>query len=270
MGPVGRIRRHRLLTALAVAVVALLAVGWTVLRTEEPGPASVQDALDRFHDGTADVPSATPRPPAGVYTYEGEGDEHLSFPPLDQADGAEMPGTVRPEARGCWTLRLDFNTAHWQSWRYCPTVGGQGFAEVAGASGQRWDLGVSTVENVSHFVCDPPNPIVLPAGAGSVEHRCTGTNSAVDGRTTSEGDWRDVGVERRVVGGEDVVTHHYTGMRRLTGGQDGTEATDVWFRDDGLLVRYERDIEVRTGSPVGDITYTESGWFELTDLTPQR
>jgi hypothetical protein len=34
------------------------------------------------------------------------------------------------------------------------------------------------------------------------------------------------------------------------------------------LVRYERDIEARTDSPVGDITYTEAGWFELTDLAP--
>ena len=26
--------------------------------------------------------------PAGVYEYRGEGEEHLSFPPLEQADGA--------------------------------------------------------------------------------------------------------------------------------------------------------------------------------------
>lgn len=264
----GHLRRHKVLTALAVLVAVVLAVGWIVLRTDQPGPASLDDALDRFQAGAGDEPSATPRPPAGVYTYRGEGGAHLSFPPLDQADGDELPGTVTHGARGCWTFRVDFNSAHWQSWRYCPLAGGEGFAEVAGASGQRWDLGVQTVGNVSRFGCSPPNPVLGTEAV--VEHRCVGSNSAVDGTTTSQGDWRRVGREDRTVGGEDVVTHRFVGHRELTGGQEGTEATEAWFRADGLLVRFERDIEVRTASPVGDITYTESGWFELSDLTPRR
>ena len=48
-----------------------------------------------------------------------------------------------------------------------------------------------------------------------------------------------------------------------------TRAADAWFRYDGLLVRYERDIEVGTDSPVGTITYTEEGHFQLTGLRPQ-
>ena len=267
------LRRHKVLVGLAVGVVVLAGVAaWLVTDADSPGPASMEDALDRFqHDGGDDATAGELGPPAGVYQYEGEGGEHLSFPPLDQEDGAMMPGTVTPQADGCWRFRLDFNAEHWQDWAYCPAEDGEGFAEVGGRSGQRWDLGVTEVGNVSSFACDPANPIVGPAAeVEEVEHRCVGTNTAVDGETTSEGSWTIVGRERLDIGGEAVEVVHGHGERTLTGGQRGTEVTDAWFRADGLLIRYERDIEVRTSSPVGDITYTESGWFELTDLEPQR
>jgi hypothetical protein len=70
------------------------------------------------------------------------------------------------------------------------------------------------------------------------------------------------------VGEGPVEAMHYVGDRALTGGQEGTEATDAWFRSDGLLLRYERDIEVRTDSPIGEITYTEAGSFQLAQLDP--
>ena len=267
----GLIRRHRVLTALAVVLLVVVGVGWTLLHTEQPGPASVEDALERFHesDDGADL-SPTPRPPDGVYTYRGEGHEQLSVPPLGQDDGETMPATVTHEGRGCWTFRIDFTSGHWQSWRYCPGADRDGFEEVAGATGQQWDLGVSQMGNISHFTCDN-NPVVWTAVAGeAVDTRCSGTNSAVDGTTVTHGTWRFVGPEALTIGGEEVEAMHFSGDRQLSGGQEGTEVTEVWFREDGLLLRYERDIEVRTDSPIGDITYTERGWFELADLQPER
>jgi hypothetical protein len=266
------VRHHRVL--ITIGIVALLVAGGvvtTVLTVDTPGPASVDAALGRFRedggDGEPDLPSS--RPPEGVYLYAGEGEAALSFPPLTQHDGAELPATVTHRPRGCWTLRVDFNTEHWQEWSYCRV--GDGVVETRGRSGQEWDLGVNSAGNVSTFLCRPPNPVLVAEAepGDEVEQTCSGSNSAVGGTTTSTGPSTFVGVETLVIGGTEVTANHLHGERTLTGGQEGDEVIDAWFRDDGLLLRYERDIEVRTNSPVGVITYTEVGEFELTDLQPQ-
>jgi len=266
------VRRHWVLLGLAVlGVLVVGAVVSTVLSFDTPGPASVDDAVDRFReDGGDDGPDRPGgRPPEGVYLYEGTGEAALSFPPLTQQDGAELPATVTHQPRGCWTTRVEFNAEHWQEWTYCRV--GDGMVETRGRSGQAWDLGVSRAGNVSTFLCRPPNPVLMPDAepGDEVQQSCSGTNSAVDGRTTSRGPSTFVGEEMLVVDGTEVTALHLSNERVLTGGQEGDERTDTWFRADGLLVRYERDIEVRTASPVGAITYTEAGYFELTDLHPQ-
>lgn len=267
----GLVRRHPVVTALVLAIVVLGVAGFVVVTSiDEPGPASVDDALDRL-DGAGSAPDgvAAERPPEGLYLYAGEGEERLSFPPLDQQDGAEMPATVVHRGAGCWAFRIDFNAAHWQEWTWCRRD--RGLVETGGSNGQSWDLGVSTVDNVSTFVCDPPNLVLAPGDepGTSRTHACGGEGSEVPGRTTSEGPSTFVGVEGLEIGGVRVEALHVEGRRRMTGSQDGTEVTDAWFRADGLLLRYERDIEVRTESPVGAITYTEVGHFELTDLRPR-
>jgi hypothetical protein len=269
---VGFVRHHWVL--ITIGIVALLVAGGaviTVLTVDAPGPASVDDALGRFReeggDGEPDLPSG--RPPEGVYLYAGEGEAALSFPPLTQHDGAELPATVTHRPRGCWALRVDFNTEHWQEWSYCRV--GDGVVETRGRSGQEWDLGVNSAGNVSTFLCRPPNPVLVAEAepGDEVEQTCSGSNSGVGGTTTSSGRSTFVGVETLVIGGTEVAANHLHGERTLTGGQEGDQVTDAWFRDDGLLLRYEREIEVRTNSPVGVITYTEEGEFELTALQPQ-
>jgi hypothetical protein len=269
----GVLRRHKILASVGVvAAVGLGLIAWSVAQIDSPGPASVDDALDRLHQDGGDAgPDAAMTPPQGVYDYVGEGREGLSFPPLSQQDGDQIPGTVTHRPRGCWTFRIDFNAEHWQDWRYCLDTRGAGLAEVGGRSGQTWDLGVSQVSNESLFVCDPPSPLLPPPTAGTTtEEACTGTNSALGGETTSAGPSLYVGPDTITVDGEDLETLHFRGERTLTGAQEGTEHTESWFRADGLLVRYERDIEIRSDSPVGAITYTESGWLQLARLEPRR
>ena len=267
----GLVKRHRLLAAGAATVVLGLGVlAWLLLSVDEPGPASVSDALARFHDADAEGRSSASGPPDGVYRYRGSGDEHLSLPPLHQADGEVMPGTVTHGADGCWTFRIDFNAVHRQSWRHCRARAAP-VAETAGSTGQRWDLGVTSISNTSHFSCDRPDPVRWrPTASAEVHLRCSGTNSAVDGRTTVAATWNFDGETTLQIDGHAVAADHWVGRRRLTGSQEGTESSEAWFRADGLLLRYERDLEVRTDSPVGATTYTEEGWFELTSLTPQR
>jgi len=115
-----------------------------------------------------------------------------------------------------------------------------------------------------------PTPPAPPAEGTTTEQSCSGTNSALEGETTSSGPSLYVGPATITVDGEDVQTMHFQSERSLTGSQEGQEHTEAWFRDDGLLVRYQRDIEVRTDSPVGAITYTETGSFQLSRLEPRR
>jgi hypothetical protein len=261
-------------SVIAVAVLALVVAGVIIIwQVSDPGPASVGEAVDRFQqDGAVDDGGGAgepARPPEGVYEYAGEGSERISFPPVSQQDGAVIPGTVSHQAGGCWVFRLDYNAAHWQDWRYCPADGR--IADTGGRTHQAWDFGVTEVESLSVFECDPPGPLFPPDEPGwTVEHRCTGTSDQVAGTATSAGTWRYVGPDTVTVAGDRVDVWHFRQQRTISGAQDGSQTADFWFREDGLLLRAEREVEVRSPSPIGDVTYTESGRVALTGLEPRR
>lgn len=57
----------------------------------------------------------------------------------------------------------------------------------------------------------------------------------------------------------------------LTGAQRGTTKVEYWYSAEGFdLVRMARDIDLKTNSPVGDITYRENDEWRLASQTPQR
>ena len=171
-------------------------------------------------------------------------------------------------ADGCWVFRLDYNAAHWQDWRYCPSDGV--IADTGGRTHQTWDFGVTEVESLTTFRCDPPGPLFPPGEPGwTVPHRCVGSSDQVEGIATSAGPWRYVGPERVTIDGEQVDAWHLRQERTISGAQDGSQTADFWFREDGLLLRSERDVEVRSPSPIGDVTYTETGSVTLTGLEPR-
>lgn len=267
----GRATLKRVLFGLGALMLAVVAIGGVLLwQTDGPGPATVDDALGRFDEGdpSAAVPEGT-RPPEGVYRYTGDGTERLSFPPVSQRYGDVVPGTVTHEDDGCWVFRLDFNAAHWQDWRLCPADGRIG--DAGGSTHQAWDLGVTSVTSLSTFTCDPPGPMFPPPEepGWTVDQECSGTSDQVDGTATSAGPWRYVGPERLTVGDESLDTWRFHQERTITGAQTGTEVAELWFAHDGLLVRLERTVEVDSPSPVGDVTYSETGTVELTDLDPR-
>ena len=143
--------------------------------------------------------------------------------------------------------------------------------ERGGQTLQRWDLGATTISNTSTFVCSPP---VIAFAASDVvgsttEQGCEGTNSEVAGATTSAGRQVFVGEDPLSIEGVDVQTHHYHRTREIAGAQTGEEQTEMWIETaTGLPLRMERTIRIQTDSPVGDITYTEAGWWQLQSRTP--
>lgn len=279
-GPGGHhLRRWVVLGFAAVAVVGVAV--WFALGRNRARPVSIDEARARTttttvegsttaptSDGTggADAPPAVPA--AGVYEYTGTGREELSLPPLSQDQGPTIPATVEHGDPGCWTIRFDYSTNHWQTWSYC--LRGADLVEVGGQTWQRWMLGATAITNLTTSTCD--DAPVLPATREPDQEwvgRCTSTNEAVSGEASSEGPYRYVGEETVTVGGAEVVTARFVRERTMAGAQEGTERSEVWFAvDTGLPVRNQRDISVATDTPVGASTYTERGEFELADLDP--
>jgi hypothetical protein len=268
-------RRHRgRIVAVVALVVALgLAVTTVVLWNRVTvRPVSLDTARQRAGlDSGPAAPAAPLIPAEGVYQYRGTGTEHLDKPPKTQPQGPDIPGTVTHLEGGCWRLRVDYNTNHWQSWDYCSTA--TGLTEDAGEFFQRLDLGPVAVETSSTYTCSPPaDAIQLTQTAGDQwHHACSGTSTSSDGEVTSAGPYTFVGEERLDIDGRDVTTLHYHRVRTLGGGQSGTEDVETWFEaTTGLPVKNSRVITVHSDSALGRVTYTERGTFTLVSLTPTR
>ncbi len=264
-------RRRRALIIVALAAVVVVVAGyfaWNWLR-EDATPVSLDAASRRFerdHRGAAQ--GAGPLEPAeGVYRYRGHGSDHLSAPPLTQDHGPGMPGTVTHTADGCWTFRIDYSSNHWQDWLYCVQDGG--LEERDGHTFQRWDLGVSTIDNRSTFTCRSRTLIADMQPGDQWRQTCTGKNDSIAGTTTSTGPMRFVGIETVRVGKAQVSAYHLVQRREISGGQEGTMRAELWFAPDGLPLRERHTISVATASPIGSIDYQETTDFALTSLTPR-
>jgi len=265
------VRHHRVRTALLVllSLVILFVLVSVVLTLEGRGrPVSVNQAISRYHSD----PSAEPgtHPPPGVYSYQGTGTDSLSLPPLSQAEGPTLPGTVDFQADGCWSFRIDYSTNHWQSWTYCarPT----GLVETGGMVWQRWMVGPVAEINLTTLRCSLA--LVSIPSAPAVDKvwpaRCTGTSTQIHGTLVTVGATRFLGQPILTIAGHKIPSVHIEVQWRLSGPQVGTERDDLWYdAQSGLPLQNRRSIDVRTGTPFGPSTYTENGEFVLRSLTPR-
>ena len=266
-------RRRRRRWPLILAVLVLLAgmgAGAIWLTSSRARPVSLRQAESRLGKSASALPGAA-RPAPGVYQYTGSGTEKLSLPPLSQAEGPSMPGTVTLQGANCWVFRIDYSTHHWQTWEYCIHDGD--LWEAGGQSWQLWSIGPLNVTNLSTFTC-APRSMALPAKA-SVDERwessCAGTNSSVKGQTISTGPYRFIGLATMSIGGTPVRAAHFLRLRTDSGAQRGTERSEVWFSaTTGLLLRLQQDIRVTSPTPFGTSTYTQAGVFTLESLMPHH
>lgn len=267
--------RHKaVVVGVAVLVLGLGVGAWLWFQRDTARPVTLEEASERRTATTAgEATDATTRegparPVAGVYDYAGSGRESLSLPPLSQDQGPTVPATVDHLDDGCWSIRFDYSTNHWQQWNYCPR--GRDLVETGGESWQRWMIGATAITNLTTASC--PDAMVLPASRapGQVwQARCVATNEAVDGEAVSAGAYTFVADEDVLVGKESVPTAHFVRERKMSGAQEGTERSEVWFAvETGLPIRNDRTIEVRTDTPVGSSTYREDASFTLLAVDP--
>lgn len=263
------VRRWVLLGLAAVLVVGtvLFAVAW---RQSGSRPVSLNEARKRLGTTVTAGNAAPLQPAAGIYEYRGSGTESLDKPPKSQDQGPVIPGTVTYDAAGCWTIRADYSTGHWQNWKFCAQPGG-GLAEAGGQTHSEWDFVLFKVNTTSTLVCsqgDLIRPGMKPGD--SYPHVCSGTSTGVSGETKIDGTTTYVGPETITVGGVAVPVYHFRHEGRLGGAQSGTQSDDEWLsRATGLPIRNDRRNDVASDSPIGKVTYTERGTFTLTSLTPR-
>ncbi|MFN8050144.1 MAG: hypothetical protein U0Q22_01780 [Acidimicrobiales bacterium] len=262
--------RRWLLVVPVVLLAGVGVVGGLLLWGGSSGrPATVGEASRRLGSATSLPPEPKVlRPEQGVYLYTGTGTDALSKPARSQTEGPDMPATVTHRGDGCWTFRIDYHTNHWQSWVYCPKSGG--LDEQGGSTYQKWDFGVFVNESTSTFEC-PSSPTIRageqPGDTWTQTCHSVGTDAAGASQTT--GPYRYVGTETLRIGTEDVPALHFHRERTMSGSQRGTEASDVWFSaSDGLPLRNERHIEVRTDTIIGETVYSEDANFELASTVP--
>jgi hypothetical protein len=270
----GSVKRHRRL--LLVVGLVLVAGGVAFVIAWKGGgarQASLDDAKKRFagSDSTLAPQAKVLRPAAGVYVYTGSGAEHLSSPPKSQTQGPKMPATVTHRADGCWTLRIDYSTNHWQSSVYCPR--GTGLYETGGQTFERFNFVFAKVDTTSTIKCTPENPTVLPGMTPEQrwDQRCTGTSTGIKGELITSGPYTFVGEETVDVGGTPVAAYRFHQDRTLRGAQTGTQVAELWFaKSNGMPLRNEHRYLIHSDSPIGQVTFTEKASWRLSSLTPQR
>ena len=266
-------RRHRRRWPWVLGAVVLVAGAGVlvfVLTANRAKPVSLYQAESRLGNGRLGTPGSA-RPAPGVYQYTGSGTEQLSLPPLSQAEGPSLPGTVTLQGSNCWLFRIDYSTHHWQTWNYCRH--GSDLWEAGGQTWQLWSVGPVNVTNLSSFTC-APGTMALPVDAAPGERwqsRCTGTNTSVSGTTTSAGPYKFIGLDTIRVGRTPVTAAQFLRLRTDSGAQKGTERSEVWFSTStGLPLRVQQQIKLTTATPFGTSTYTQNGVFTLASLAPHH
>jgi hypothetical protein len=267
---------RRVLILGLVIVVLAGAAGWIAYRWTQRGPTapSTDSAIDRLRTSSTVQPErGVLQPPPGVYVYDGTGTEHLSFLDTKQSQGPHMPGTVATKANGCWTFTLEYNSFHRQSWDRCAS--GDTLYESGGTTEQRFDFGLFSQSEQSVVTCTPPVVIADRAAAvgSSWPVRCTGESRTTKSHLLQTGTITYLGTADLVVGTTVVHTLHQREETQLSGGQTGTNVSDLWLAaSNGLPIQEHHAVKVVSGSPapINKVTYTEEGSFLLTSLTPRR
>ena len=256
------------LAVLLLGAITAFVVAWSQRGAEQ---ASVEEAVNELDARDREGEAAFLRPAPGVYVYEGAGTEQLSVLGTSQSWGPEMPGLVQRQGNGCWTFKIEYNTNHWQETTYCPN--GEELEELGGRTFQTFDFVVTAVSDTTIFTCDPPGDTIRTVAEPNDEWRqsCDGKSPERGTRVTAAGTNTFVGRETLDVDGTSVSVYRYRYHRTLSGDQSGDDDFEMWFRvRDGLPVRFEHDVKVKSPSPVGDVTYTEQGSFLLTSVEPRR
>jgi hypothetical protein len=249
-------RRGRLLrAALALALVVAAADGFLLWARTLATPVGAEQAAAGYLAGPAAGEPPGPRPPAGVYHYRTSGYERVDRFGVERA---YPPETVRVISwrGGCrWRETVPIFTQHVETYDFC--AAGADAEDFASSTSLTYFL----VPGVQRFACAPTGRRLLagrPPGA-SRSWRC------VEGASASANTTRYLGPATVQTGAGPVATRHLRLVSALSGRSSGAAVRDLWLDPDGLVVKEQRQVELRVHSPfVGLVTYQERAGFLLT------
>jgi hypothetical protein len=256
-----RPRRRRLIIGLVIlvpliaagAIAAAIAGGWILNDTATP--TSIQDVLERFHEGEPGTGEVD-----GVYLYATRGDEsidalggaHHRYPRMSSI-------TVLTEPCG---MRLLWEPLEERSatWTLCATPRGielSGWEVVHEFFGQ----GDSTTYTCTESVLVPAEQT---PGATSA-FRCRSESGRQTGKT------RLIGVEEVTVAGVRLRAVHVRTVGHVSGGDEGTERTDWWLDErSGLPLKIGLSSRTSRSILIGEVHYREDAELRLLSTTPLR
>ena len=241
--------------ALALAVVVAGAAGfllWARGLATPVGPGQAAASFLAAAGPAAGLPG--PRPPAGVYRYRTSGHERIDRFGVDRAYPAETVRVVSWRGGCRWRETVPIFAQHVETYDFCAT------------GGDAEDFAYSTrltyflVPGSQRFACAPVGRRLLggrPTGSART-WRC------VEGSSASANTTLYLGPETVQTGTGPVATRHLRLITALSGRSSGGAVRDLWLDRDGLVVREERQVELRVRSGfVGLLTYRERASFLL-------
>jgi hypothetical protein len=249
-------RRGRLLrAALALALVVAAADGFLLWARTLATPVGAERAAAGYLAGPAAGEPPGRRPPAGVYRYRTSGYERVDRLGVERAYPAETVRVIGWRGGCRWRETVPIFTQHVETYDFC--AAGADAEDFASSTSLTYFL----VPGVQRFACAPTGRRLLagrPPGA-SRTWRC------VDGASASANTTRYLGPETVQTGAGPVATRHLRLVSALSGRSSGAAVRDLWLDPDGLVVKEERQVELRVHSPfVGLLTYRERAGFLLT------
>jgi hypothetical protein len=228
--------------ALALAVVVAGAAGFLLWARGLATPVGPEQAAASFLAPAAPAAGLSgPRPPAGVYRYRTSGHERIDRFGVDRAYPAETVRVVSWRGGCRWRETVPIFAQHVETYDFCAT--GRDAEDFASSTRLTYFL----VPGSQRFACAPVGRRLLsgrPPGAAR--------------------SWRCVGPETVQTGTGPVATRHLRLITALSGQSSGGAVRDLWLDRDGLVVREERQVELRVRSGfVGLLTYRERASFLL-------
>ena len=235
--------------ALALAVVVAGAAGFLLWARGLATPVGPERAAASFLAAPAPAAGLPGlRPPAGVYRYRTSGHERIDRFGVDRAYPAETVRVVSWRGGCRWRETVPIFAQHVETYDFCA------------AGGDAEDFAYSTrltyflVPGSQRFACAPVGRRLLsgrPPGS-------TRTWRCVEGSSASANTTIYLGPETVQTGTGPVATRHLRLITALSGQSSGGAVRDLWLDRDGLVVREERQVELRVRSGfVGLLTYRE-------------
>jgi hypothetical protein len=250
--------RRLLQVALVLAVVVAGANGFLLWARGLATPVGPEQAAASFlagAGGTTDGAPPGPRPPAGVYRYRTSGYERIDRFGIDRAYPAETVRVITWRGGCRWRETVPIFTQHVETYDFC--AGGADADDFAYSTSLTYFL----VPGVQRFACAPVGRRLLTG------HRPGATRSwrCVEGTSVSANTTVYVGRETVRTDAGPVATRHVRLITALSGQSSGGAVRDLWLGPDGLVVKEERQVDLKVRSVfVGLLTYQERAGFLLT------